>query len=433
MKILLKELYNLTRKKEREPLIQAIAQKAEQDESLKCILKAIIEPYDSFYVSKGGLWTKTDLDRWLQDPLDYGYDFKPTPETCNLLEGLKTRAISGDDAVNKVSNYLNTTKDLSLLFAIHKDLRVGLGLKTAAKYMPFLEVWDMQKGLLYKGIGLTYPLYAELKMNGNRVAIYKQNGTVHFRTYNGSRLKATGLLKGINIPEGAVVDGEIIWNEGKSHADMLEVNRRMTSALATKSELEVPSQMRLSLWDIYPYENLIKRKTPDLDYKARKEILGRFVDKEYLTPYVIVQNEEELMSLFNKVIKNGYEGLMLKPLSGELTFKKDGTWYKMKDLHHNDPADLMVVSYRPHETKPDQIGALFLAGKVGDKLIQVWVGSGLNDSDRARPFDDYIGKTFEVGYAEITYNTSGTYSLQFPHFIKPNPSVSLIDLHRHDK
>jgi DNA ligase-1 len=67
------------------------------------------------------------------------------------------------------------------------------------------------------------------------------------------------------------------------------------------------------------------------------------------------------------------------------------------------------------------LGALVCQGTDDGKLINVNVGSGFSDDQRAEFYSnqfDVIGETVEVLCDAVSQNQDGSYSLRFPRFVR---------------
>jgi len=125
---------------------------------------------------------------------------------------------------------------------------------------------------------------------------------------------------------------------------------------------------------------------------------------------------------YNKLcIDRGFEGIMVKPMSGTYECKKSSLWLKVKPF--------IEVSLKVVDTEEGtgrnvgKLGALIVEGTDDDKFIKTNVGSGLTDADRDTFWnakDKLIGQIVEIRADAITQNqnTTDEYSLRFPRFLR---------------
>jgi len=397
-------------------------------------LNMVVTKTIKFYVTKTMLAYPTKAS--LSDIYEDGLTIAPTKETIELLTKLADRSLSGNAAVQAVMEYYIRTQDHSVFFAVHKDLRCGLSSKTLLRAGVPLDKWEVQKGVPYvEGTAINFPLVVQPKYNGNRLLAWREGKVVHLRSYNGSSYKYQYLQLVLStLPEGFVLDGELINGKGQTEEEFKSVNRRINSAISGGGNMAYHPNDTYLVWDVIPLSDFMAQRTPATDYSVRMQNAQSYAathDMLKACETSIVNDREQLNQAVAWALDNGYEGIVGKDLRGTLTYKKDRTWLKFK---RSEPADLRCISAKEHTTKAGQIGALLMAGTVKGKPVQVWVGSGLNDADRCVDYRKYIGKIFEVTYFMLTHDSvTGAYSLNSPRFKKDNPATQLLDLERHDK
>ena len=125
---------------------------------------------------------------------------------------------------------------------------------------------------------------------------------------------------------------------------------------------------------------------------------------------------------YNKLcVDRGYEGIMVKPITGAYECRRSTLWLKVKPFIE---VSLTVVATEEGTGRnAGKLGALIVEGTDMGKFIRTNVGSGLTDSDREsywRDRDKLIGQVIEVRADAITQNQDVTdeYSLRFPRFLR---------------
>jgi DNA ligase-1 len=128
-----------------------------------------------------------------------------------------------------------------------------------------------------------------------------------------------------------------------------------------------------------------------------------------------VHNIADAQGAYEHLISQGYEGAMLKHANSTYDFKRSASWVKMKETK---TADLTCVGHLFGTGKYEgMIGSLVCKGIVEGVPVEVAVGSGLTDDDRAKKPTSYIGKTIEVKYNTVVQDKNGnTSSLFLPRF-----------------
>ena len=116
-------------------------------------------------------------------------------------------------------------------------------------------------------------------------------------------------------------------------------------------------------------------------------------------------------------IKNGYEGLMVKPIDAVYQCKRSAAWLKIK------PVIEVTLTIKDVEVGQGKFegttGALVCEGVDDGVHIKVNVGSGLSDDQRDMFWDNrdvIIGDLVEIKADAITQAENGEYSLRFPRF-----------------
>jgi DNA ligase-1 len=118
----------------------------------------------------------------------------------------------------------------------------------------------------------------------------------------------------------------------------------------------------------------------------------------------------EIKNLHDEFVLEGMEGAMIKDLDAPYKFGRGPEVMKLKAFHD---ADLQVLGLQEGTGKH--------SGKLGSVLVSyngvdVQVGSGFSDELREAIWDkpdDFVGRTIEVRYQEVTPDGS----LRFPTFV----------------
>ena len=132
-------------------------------------------------------------------------------------------------------------------------------------------------------------------------------------------------------------------------------------------------------------------------------------------PSFKVYSLKEAEDIAKDYMEEGYEGAILKKSD---SIWKDGTSKDLIKIKAVLDADLLCVDVEEGSGKyKGKVGALVLETSCG--RLRVKVGTGLNDLDRAKPFDYYVGKVIEIQYNEfIKSKSKSTDSLFLPRFVE---------------
>jgi DNA ligase-1 len=218
------------------------------------------------------------------------------------------------------------------------------------------------------------------------------------------------------MSESMVFDGEVMSDDFQTL--MREIHRKG----GAKTDDAV-----LNLFDCMPLEYFKEGSYP-YALNTRKELLQSF---QYGPNISIVEfvamdlNDDDGQKQFadyNRLcIDKGFEGIMVKPITGIYECKRSSLWLKVKPF--------IEVSLKVVDTEEGtgrnvgKLGALIVEGTDMDKFIKTNVGSGLTDTDREtfwKAKDKLIGQIVEVRADAITQNqdTKDEWSLRFPRFLR---------------
>jgi len=183
----------------------------------------------------------------------------------------------------------------------------------------------------------------------------------------------------------------------------------------------------LNLFDCMPLEYFKEGSYP-YALNTRKELLQSF---QYGPNISIVEfvamdldddDGQKQFADYNRLcIDKGFEGIMVKPITGIYECKRSALWLKVKPFIE---VSLKVVDTEEGTGRnAGKLGALVVEGTDMDKFIKTNVGSGLTDEDREtfwQAKDKLIGQIVEVRADAITQNqdTKDEWSLRFPRFLR---------------
>lgn len=262
-----------------------------------------------------------------------------------------------------------------------------------------------------------FPCYLEPKYDGVRLAIIKRGNDVLIRTRNGKQAHLpyiTTKLQEYNF-EG-VVECEVTLVTGKME-DRTKVSGMINSSLHGN-----PIDERSLHFFCFDYLSLDDwdGKLCHSSYNHRRVRLAAlpiFSSYQFIFSQAqVVNNAAEAQDAYASLIEAGYEGAMLKHAESKYEFKRSAAWVKMKETK---TADLTCVSYIFGAGKYEgMIGSLVCVGEVEGVQVEVNVGSGMTDYDRAQSFDKYKDKTIEVKYNTVIQDKNGNvHSLFLPRFV----------------
>ena len=308
-----------------------------------------------------------------------------------------------------------------------KDLRCGVTHKTVNKHstmkVPVFECMLADDSKKHEK-KMTGEVYVEPKLDGVRVITICDVDKDEVKMFSRNGKELTNFPKILEqfdsmldqMSESMVFDGEIMSDDFQTL--MREIHRKG----GAKTDDAV-----LNLFDCMPLEYFKEGSYP-YALNTRKELLQSF---QYGPNISIVEfvamdldddDGQKQFADYNRLcIDKGFEGIMVKPITGIYECKRSSLWLKVKPFIE---VSLKVVDTEEGTGRnAGKLGALIVEGTDMDKFIRTNVGSGLTDSDREtfwKAKDKLIGQIVEVRADAITQNqdTKDEWSLRFPRFLR---------------
>lgn len=290
---------------------------------------------------------------------------------------------------------------------ILKDLKIGITDKTINKiYKDLIPTFTVQLAEPFEKFYTN--VACEVKIDGCRCLSIKQNGLVRMFTRNGKQIEGfNDVAENIKrLPvDNIVFDGEII---GKDYTDTM-------NQLFAKGNNKQGTYMIFDMLtpdEFYNGESIF-------DYWTRKQGLinlrkslntQEFTGLHFVEPLAILDNPtiEQFNELMNKVVSDGFEGIMVKPLNSKYKAKRSYDWQKLKPFMSDE---FRIIGFENGDGKYKETLGKVIIDVNG---VQVGVGSGFSDSQRNDIWlnqNQYLGKYIEVQYQEKIEKTG---ALRFP-------------------
>ena len=308
-----------------------------------------------------------------------------------------------------------------------KDLRCGVTHKTINKHstmkVPVFECMLADDSKKHEK-KMTGEVYVEPKLDGVRVITICDVDKDEVKMFSRNGKELSNFPKIVEqfdsmldqMSESMVFDGEVMSDDFQTL--MREIHRKG----GAKTDDAV-----LNLFDCMPLEYFKEGSYP-YALNTRKELLQSFTYGpnisvvEFVAMNLDDDDGQKQFADYNRLcIDKGFEGIMVKPITGIYECKRSALWLKVKPF--------IEVSLTVTDTEEGtgrnagKLGALIVEGTDGGKFIKTNVGSGLSDTDREefwKAKDKLIGQVIEVRADAITQNQNATdeYSLRFPRFLR---------------
>ena len=230
---------------------------------------------------------------------------------------------------------------------------------------------------------LTGDWISEPKYDGQRLIAVSKEGNISLWTRRHLQVakKFPELIKALKANvnnQNWILDGELTVPGGLSNLIKRNVEDKFRINILSK---KIPATFHIFDIICYNKEDLIPKPLME-----RKKILVKNVkvgEHIEMVPFTTV-NDETAIDYFQKNVKNGFEGAILKNLhSTYRSGKRSGEWLKMK---REDTVDVYVIGATKSEAIP--FGALIME-RNGEFFGKV--GTGFSDQDR-RDIQKYLKK-----------------------------------------
>lgn len=360
------------------------------------------------------------------------YGIKQIPEYCigsptknnwslnkaiDELQKFSSREVTGNDAINHLKFILQkiNNRDNCTVFEriIQRDLRCGTSDSLASRVWPgIVPTFDVM--LAHKDIsGIKYPAYGQIKSDGARCIMTRQGNKAVAFSRNGKPIELKGVFDDAictMVDDGETLDGELLAVQNGKILDRKTSNGFINKAVKGTISKEEADMLLFVTWDIVDFTSTIPYKTRI--ERLTKAGMNKTGNIRVLQTYVI-NSKDEAEAFFEKCLSEGEEGAMIKNMDHLWAPKRSKDIGKMKA---EEVADLKIVGIVEGTGK--------YAGKVGsyicqteDGILEVNVGSGLSDEDRASPLE--LGTIIEVMYNQkITDKKTGKWSLFLPRMMQ---------------
>ena len=414
---------------------ESVLTKNKDNEQLKRVLKATLDPYTQYYQRKIPKYERTEFK-----PL------RPLDWALNQLQSLTNREYTGNAAIEHLQTILsNVTEDNAEVIkrVVTKDLKCGVSIATVNKIFgkKFIETYPCMLASAFNEKAfeaIKYPALVQQKMDGMRAnIIIDSEGIVDVRSRNGKQISLAGhfdeflknvfykspTLANLDVFHGAVLDGELLVLDEN---DLFILDRKTGNGILNKAvkgtiSPEETKRVRFECWDMIPLEDF-KKGICEIPYFDRLDVLRErmnVVHKGQVNSLISILHTEtvgsyaECEEIFNEALTNEEEGIIVK--NGDSPWEDKRSKYQVK-MKAELEADLLVEGIVEGTGKyKGLIGSLSCTTKDG--TLKVNVGSGLLDEQRKCDPEDFIGKIITVKYNEkIKDKNSEHWSLFLPIF-----------------
>ena len=349
----------------------------------------------------------------------------------DIVRSLESRSLTGNAMRDSIQVLCDSSKveewnDWYRRILI-KDLRCGVTHKTVNKHssmkVPVFECMLADDSKKHEK-KMTGTVYVEPKLDGVRVITIcdVDKDEVKMFSRNGKELNNfPKILEQFDsmmdqMGESMVFDGEVMSDDFQTL--MREIHRK-GGAKTDDAVLNVFDCLPLDYFKMGEYEMTLAKRKQILDDFNFGPNISRV---EYVMMDLDDDDGQKQFADYNKLcIDKGFEGIMVKPITGSYECKRSSLWLKVKPFIE---VSLTVIDTEEGTGRNvGKLGALIVEGTDDGKFIKTNVGSGLSDTDREEFWtakDKLIGQVVEVRADAITQNQNATdeWSLRFPRFLR---------------
>ena len=396
------------------------------NEVLREVVRKTLDPFTQFYIRK--------IPEYILD--------KHTTTLENAINGLSdlsTRRVTGNAAIEYLRMLLSSvsTDDAKVIERIiAKDLKCGVDVSTANKVWknlileyPVMLCSPFEQKLVDK---IQFPAFVQTKMDGMRFNAIVRGGKCEFRSRNGKEINLLGNLEDefIAMANGidCVFDGELLVKDKGIVLDRQTGNGILNKANKGTIKTDEARKVHATIWDLIPYADFTNGVC-QVPYSQRLESLCVMVDtyhpkKVGLVDRWEVATIEEANTLFEGLLADGQEGIILKCRNGIWEDKRSKTQIKFKGELE---CDLKIVAVEEGKGKAaGMLGAIIC--ESADGVIKVNVGSGFTEEHRKKYWkENLVDKIVAIKYNMRIKNKQGEDSLFLPVFIELRDDKTVAD------
>lgn len=443
-------------------IILEIIKELRQDSSLnykKDILRKYsdYEPFQKFLVYVYNPRINYHIKK-IPTVISYGHGDHSITEMYSLLEQLKQREITGNQAQEVMREYLlNTNQVIRELFelAIGRDIRAGVGVgiinevyKGLIEETPYMRCSSLDEKTLERFDTLPGGFLTQDKLDGQFSYIIKANDTVYMLTRAGTVWTSDSLKEDmVKCPDGVYIGEALIYREGrpldrktgngmitsyiKREATLESLQEKIYQETSRKKSDKLQSELKVKefefeqtdkalhfvIWDSLTLEEFEE----GISTRPYTERFGEAIKATFMTsklkpvPSYRVYSMKEAQAIADEFISEGGEGAVIKKRDA---IWQDGTSKDMVKIKEVYDADLYCIGIKEGKGKyKGKIGSLILQTSCG--RLEVDCGSGLTDLDRKKSPEEFIGKIIEIQYNKfIQSKKDKPASLYLPRFVE---------------
>jgi hypothetical protein len=398
--------------------------KSNLDEKLSYLLDVCFNPFVTTKLHKINFIsqiTESNENLWT-DFVSLVEELKKSPAANDQLRSRAEILIS-----HKFSDDPAEDKELREIFRkiLTKRMNIGIGAKLINKAIGTSLIPDPSPMLATDDQSVIQKwdsICCEEKYDGVRIICLVENGTTKFftRAFNEldskyfSKISQEILLLSSG-KENIFFDGELTDFDRKS------VSGKVTQIMKGSPAESIGDDLLFNIFDIESSSSLSKERGSILYSERRKKLESLFEDLNFKNLKLAQKWEanklEDLMPIYQQIVSNGGEGVIMKDPNHVYECKRSKSWIKFKEVQD---CDLVITGWYPGEGKREGlIGGFILTDS--SNTLHVKVGAGFTDEDLkilSSDPDSQVGKIAAIQYNVPITDKNGNRSLFLPRFIE---------------
>jgi len=347
----------------------------------------------------------------------------------DLLDDLKSRSITGHDAIGAVNSFIDHHPEYEELIhcIIDKDLKTRAGDKIINKAIPdHIPEFSVALADKYepKLVDWKDGWYVSRKIDGARcVGIVDSNGDTTFYSRTGKEFDTLGVvrdgIKALNITN-VVFDGELCLVDDDGNEDFQGVMKQLK-----KKDHTIPNPS-FKIFDMITHDEFYSKKgEKNRPYSIRYNNLREVMRNNTcvclsVLGQELIKDDDHFAEWTKRGNDYGWEGVMLRadePYKG----KRSKDLLKVKKFFDDEyeviDTEMGPFRYVKNGAECEETMLSCVTIKHKDHLVRV--GSGFTIEQRQEFYQNpnkILGKIITVQYFEETKNQDGGISLRFPTF-----------------
>jgi DNA ligase-1 len=398
--------------------------KTNLDEKLSYLLDVCFNPFVTTKLHKINFLpeiTGSHEDLW-RDFVSLVEELKKSPAANDQLRSRAEILVS-----HKLSDDQVEDKDLREIFRkiLTKRMNIGIGAKLINKAIGTSLIPDPSPMLATDDQAVIQKwdsICCEEKYDGVRIICLVENNSTKFftRAFNEldskyfSKISEEILLLSAGR-ENIFFDGELTDFDRKS------VSGKVTQIMKGSPAESIGDDLLFNIFDMESSSSLTKERGTTVYTERRKNLEFIFADHDLKNLKIAQKWEanklEDLMPIYDKIVLDGGEGVIMKDPNHVYECKRSKSWIKFKEVQD---CDLVITGWYPGEGKREGfIGGFMLTDS--SNTLHVKVGAGFTDEDLkilSADADSQIGKIASIQYNVPITDKNGNRSLFLPRFIE---------------